>query len=168
MSIPTVFTWRHDPYAPSCMVPLDLLTPSTTSPAPIGFQQTLSEFENLEAEPKKIDVQLFKVKPCRAHPLGKCIYGARCIYAHSPAEIRTRDVNAQVIRKLMSKDDHCKVDPSKFKVRLCDKWARHGVCPYIDHCMFAHGPAELRSVAFNREVTRRMAELVAGSSVVLK
>ena len=166
MSIPTVFTWRHDPYAPSCMVPLDLLTPSTTSPAPIGFQQTLSEFENLEAEPKKIDVQLFKVKPCRAHPLGQCIYGARCIYAHSQAEMRTRDVNAQLMRKIVSKDNDCKVDPNKFKVRLCAKWEQYGECPYVERCMFAHGPKEMRTIAYNREVARRMSQLMADAPVV--
>ena len=100
-------------------------SPTTRYAMPISDNTTITpEDEDLEGccqddhkkiseEPKKIDVELFKVKPCRSFALGKCIYGARCIYAHSQAEMRTRDVNAQLMRKIVSKDDHCKVDPNK-------------------------------------------------------
>ncbi|RZS28844.1 hypothetical protein BHM03_00062492 [Ensete ventricosum] len=33
-----------------------------------------------------------------------------------------------------------------FKTELCNKWEESGVCPYGEHCRFAHGIAELRPV----------------------
>ncbi|URE24373.1 hypothetical protein MUK42_21754 [Musa troglodytarum] len=33
-----------------------------------------------------------------------------------------------------------------FKTELCNKWEESGVCPYSEHCRFAHGIAELRPV----------------------
>eukprot|EP00759_Apiculatamorpha_spiralis_P004683 PhF_6_TR12862/c3_g1_i1/m.20208 len=119
-----------------------------------------NSFDSSGGAPRKVEPELFKVKMCRAWQQGKCIYGPRCIYAHTPAELRTRDVNAQLIRKLMCKEERCKVDPNKYKVRLCEKFAQNGQCPYAPHCMFAHGSDELRSVSSNREVARRVAMLL--------
>ena len=109
---------------------------------------------------KKVETELFKVKICRAWQQGKCIYGPRCIYAHAHSELRTRDINAQLIRKLLHKDERCKVDPNKYKVRLCEKFQQFGHCPYNPHCMFAHGEEELRSISYNREIARRVAVLL--------
>jgi len=37
-----------------------------------------------------------------------------------------------------------KLDASKYKTRLCEKFASDGRCPYGRKCMFAHGQVELR------------------------
>ena len=171
-SNPIVRTWAHDPYMPrppTLYPPFPQVGSCVDTPGHSGTEveeptKTPIEDEDQEAKhSKKIDVGLYKVKPCHSYPLGKCIYGERCIYAHFPAETRTRDVNNQVIRKLASKDEHCKVDPNKFKVRMCDNWMQQGTCPYVAHCMFAHGSEELRSIGYNQEVARRMGAIMMGS-----
>ena len=164
---PTIRTWRHDPYSPSRTVGCLDTSSSTGTLSRVQSVDTLSEMELSSTTSLKthVGVELFKVKPCHALSQGTCTYGENCIYAHTPKEMRTRDANAHLIRKLTGKEDFCKVDPNKFKVLLCRKWAQHGHCPYAERCMYAHGPKEIRSVSSNREVARRMAELMAGSSV---
>jgi len=158
-----VRTWRHDPYNAAEPV-LQLEAAALPTAAAASSVDPAEAVEESEGQGGRIGVELFKVKLCRDWAQGTCVYGSRCIYAHSPNEMRTRDINKQLIQKLNNKDERCKIDPNKFKVRLCDKWVQYGECPYVAHCMFAHGPEEQRCVAYNREVARRMASLLSDPS----
>jgi len=130
---------------------------------------------------------MLQVRKCSAFRDGKCVYGARCLYAHSPNEMRTREINIQLIRKLKAEmgdlsdnyyppsyastassttdaadTDFEHMDPCKFKVKLCEKFAAKGSCPYMDRCMFAHGASELRTAYANSELSRRMRAMMGG------
>eukprot|EP00668_Euglena_longa_P005117 GGOE01006012.1.p1 GENE.GGOE01006012.1~~GGOE01006012.1.p1 ORF type:complete len:413 (-),score=38.14 GGOE01006012.1:838-1968(-) len=43
------------------------------------------------------------------------------------------------------------VDPRKYKTKLCRRWEELGSCPYEHTCCFAHGSAELHSLADNHK-----------------
>eukprot|EP01059_Diplonema_ambulator_P027862 TRINITY_DN46537_c0_g1_i1.p1 TRINITY_DN46537_c0_g1~~TRINITY_DN46537_c0_g1_i1.p1 ORF type:complete len:372 (+),score=100.00 TRINITY_DN46537_c0_g1_i1:70-1116(+) len=109
-----------------------------------------------EFDMNKVDPELYKVKMCRnMNKHGVCPYASQCVFAHSPNELRSRETNLDVLKRLY---DACKptVNPLKYKVNSCQKFEELGFCPYEPHCVFAHGPAELRSVANNLQAIHRI------------
>eukprot|EP00669_Euglena_mutabilis_P010121 TRINITY_DN4903_c0_g1_i1.p1 TRINITY_DN4903_c0_g1~~TRINITY_DN4903_c0_g1_i1.p1 ORF type:complete len:269 (-),score=41.79 TRINITY_DN4903_c0_g1_i1:1279-2085(-) len=61
-------------------------------------------------------------------------------------------------------EDKATVDPRKYKTNLCRNWELRGECPYLETCCFAHGQAELRSLADNHQL---LASIGYFSNVVL-
>eukprot|EP00760_Papus_ankaliazontas_P021806 PhM_4_TR18741/c4_g1_i1/m.1522/K18753/ZFP36L; butyrate response factor len=106
-------------------------------------------------------LQAYKTMPCDAYQSGLvCEFGERCQDAHGPRELRTREINAQVVRKLRSRGrERATVDPNNYKVRMCQKYYECGLCPYNPHCMFAHGVEEMRSTDVNREAACRLSKM---------
>jgi len=43
----------------------------------------------------------------------------------------------------------CRIEPVRFKTRMCKHWERTGHCPYAPKCAFAHGPEDMRSIEIN-------------------
>ena len=37
-----------------------------------------------------------------------------------------------------------RLDPARFKTKLCRHYLKMGCCPYMDRCVFSHGKSELR------------------------
>eukprot|EP00760_Papus_ankaliazontas_P004903 PhM_4_TR12260/c0_g1_i1/m.52960 len=110
-------------------------------------------------------VQLFKVYMCVSYMVSQCAcpFSSRCRFAHGPNEQRSCLINIQFVRKLRTMgQERASVDPSKYKVRLCDKFMAGGMtaCEYGENCMYAHGEPELRSVEANRKAEAQLKRLL--------
>eukprot|EP00760_Papus_ankaliazontas_P014950 PhM_4_TR16194/c0_g1_i1/m.68864 len=103
-------------------------------------------------------IELYKTTLCTAFMRGQtCAMGPRCAFAHGRSEVRTREINIQVVRKICKRGVHHAsiVDPINYKVRMCSYGA---ACPFRNgECMFAHDAEEIRSVAVNRRALERIA-----------
>ena len=42
-----------------------------------------------------------------------------------------------------------RIEPVRFKTRMCKHYERDGHCPYAPKCAFAHGPEDMRSIEIN-------------------
>jgi len=109
-------------------------------------------------EKKQANKDLQKTRLCVYNLEGKCGYGASCVFAHSPNEIRgVPDLKkTQLCQKFMEgncSDENCSYahgyeelrDPPNFKRKLC-KWNSKGICRNGAKCGFAHSTKELRGV----------------------
>ena len=106
------------------------------------------------------DPELYRVKMCRNMVnTGECQWGANCGFAHAPHELRSRETNLDVLKRLY---DACKptVNPLKYKVIVCKKYEESMSCPYNEHCVYAHGMQERRTVQHNLQVCERSGLLV--------
>eukprot|EP00996_Jenningsia_fusiforme_P001327 NODE_2215_length_1261_cov_30.979373_g2016_i0.p1 GENE.NODE_2215_length_1261_cov_30.979373_g2016_i0~~NODE_2215_length_1261_cov_30.979373_g2016_i0.p1 ORF type:complete len:289 (-),score=37.09 NODE_2215_length_1261_cov_30.979373_g2016_i0:259-1125(-) len=56
------------------------------------------------------------------------------------------------------KKDKRRVEPSKYKTKLCCRWSRSGACSYGTTCCFAHGESELRAEVDNVAVLESIGE----------
>ncbi|XP_003743813.1 mRNA decay activator protein ZFP36L3 [Galendromus occidentalis] len=85
---------------------------------PSGIRAVISKGRtraHLTAEQKR------KTELCRnISESGSCQYAERCLYAHSPDELRQRPVNA------------------KFRTDLCKAFHEEGFCGYGARCSFRH------------------------------
>eukprot|EP00760_Papus_ankaliazontas_P027382 PhM_4_TR3308/c0_g1_i1/m.49884 len=137
-------------------------TPTTTTGSIKDANETSHRNEPsiVRRVPKML--QLYKVALCDAWVASnkskgtsgdapaECPFGVHCSFAHGPHEQRSRLINAQFVRKLRTKGrERASVDPSKYKLRLCEKFMSGGICEYGDNCMYAHGAHALRSVETN-------------------
>eukprot|EP00760_Papus_ankaliazontas_P036561 PhM_4_TR8344/c3_g2_i2/m.17888/K18753/ZFP36L; butyrate response factor len=112
-----------------------------------------------------VELQQYKTTMCPNYN-SNCALGQKCMFAHGTHEIRTREINVQVVRKLRSRGhERAAVDPNKFKVNMCQNLVRRGRCPCRNLCMFAHDTDELRSVATNREATCHLSSLAYWSQL---
>eukprot|EP01064_Diplonema_japonicum_P024488 TRINITY_DN35061_c0_g1_i1.p1 TRINITY_DN35061_c0_g1~~TRINITY_DN35061_c0_g1_i1.p1 ORF type:complete len:337 (+),score=94.11 TRINITY_DN35061_c0_g1_i1:60-1070(+) len=124
--------------------------------APMTDSMSQGMLPKSDFDMNKVDPELYKVKMCRnMNKHGICPYANQCVFAHSPNELRSRETNLDVLKRLY---EACKptVNPLKYKVNSCQKFEELGFCPYEPHCVFAHGPAELRSVQNNLQAIHRI------------
>eukprot|EP00755_Sulcionema_specki_P015161 Sspe_Gene.58625::Locus_32164_Transcript_1_1_Confidence_1.000_Length_895::g.58625::m.58625 len=89
---------------------------------------------------------------------GTCPYGEHCVFAHNPNEMRSKETNLDVMKRLFESKKPL-VNPLKYKVKPCQKWKDWGHCPYEPHCVFAHGDDELRTEEQNKQVAQRIQQL---------
>ena len=75
-----------------------------------------------------------------------CSYGAKCQFAHGPAELRTYTGPKTPIQNMASA--HPK-NPLNYKIVKCKNWEKDGTCKYGDHCTFAHGDTDMRNKTDN-------------------
>eukprot|EP00760_Papus_ankaliazontas_P031624 PhM_4_TR5367/c0_g1_i1/m.29125 len=161
------------PYYSQCPHPCCVDTANSTNSNPTTAATTPTDFpfpvtmhyhaqggfngNNVSFAAPPPDPYKFKTKLCGAHNPSTgsmCPNGNMCIDAHGRNELRTREINVPVVRKLRSRGiERAVVDPNKFKVRLCEKYEATGECPFGAQCMFAHGAEELRDVSVNRTAT---------------
>eukprot|EP00760_Papus_ankaliazontas_P033317 PhM_4_TR6288/c5_g1_i1/m.93822 len=127
-------------------------TSTSTSTASVASMDSGS-LEEVPAE-----LQLFKTALCPHHTSASgCPLGPKCTFAHGTHELRTREINVQVVRKLRTRgQERASVDPNKFKIKMCHRGAQ---CHCVARCMFAHSPLELRERATNREATCQLSVL---------
>jgi len=43
-----------------------------------------------------------------------------------------------------------KIDPARYKTKLCKHWMETGMCPFQGRCIFSHGQEEIRTADENR------------------
>eukprot|EP00760_Papus_ankaliazontas_P008262 PhM_4_TR13715/c1_g1_i1/m.29236 len=155
-------------------------TPTTHTPPPTDVDDTSATGEKAlslfgRRVPKAL--QLYKVALCAAWSASQknkstteqqqqheeCPFGSNCAFAHGPNEQRSRLINVQFVRKLRTKGrERASVDPSRYKVRMCDSYVSGGTaaCEYGENCMYAHGVHELRSISTNSEAEARLKQLL--------
>uniref|UniRef100_A0A7S3K2V6 C3H1-type domain-containing protein n=1 Tax=Aureoumbra lagunensis TaxID=44058 RepID=A0A7S3K2V6_9STRA len=100
---------------------------------------------------------LLKTRLCRSVGTGvPCVYGDKCSFAHSQAELRKPDPrqlaahrDAQPITTNNSEQNSAdnehnpKWQPHLRKTKLC-RYFQSGHCPFGDKCNFAHGQTEVK------------------------
>lgn len=57
------------------------------------------------------------------------------------------NANVQALANASANSNGAKVNTSRYKTELCRPFQEHGTCKYGEKCQFAHGMAELRTVA---------------------
>ncbi|XP_038623225.1 mRNA decay activator protein ZFP36 [Tachyglossus aculeatus] len=102
-------------------------SPVPTLPPPPGFPPLARAAPPPAGPPAPPAPSRYKTELCRTfEESGRCKYGAKCQFAHGPAELR------QLSRH------------PKYKTEPCHKFYLHGRCPYGARCHFIHHPAEER------------------------
>ena len=121
--------------------------------------QQVSTMREDDLDINRVDPELYKVKMCRnMNRTGVCGYGYLCVFAHQLSDLRSRETNIDVLKRLYA-DGKPNVNPLKYKVRSCQKFIEQGSCPYEPHCVFAHGPAELRTMEQNMQAVQRVQQI---------
>ena len=96
---------------------------------------------------------LLKTKLCTLFAEGRCHYGGRCFFSHSPAELVSRpNLRKTSLCKEFHKTQSCprggdcqyahSAKELVNKAAMC-KWHLNGSCSHQDRCRFAHHLAEL-------------------------
>eukprot|EP00996_Jenningsia_fusiforme_P001594 NODE_2467_length_1195_cov_23.925829_g2016_i1.p2 GENE.NODE_2467_length_1195_cov_23.925829_g2016_i1~~NODE_2467_length_1195_cov_23.925829_g2016_i1.p2 ORF type:complete len:267 (-),score=40.50 NODE_2467_length_1195_cov_23.925829_g2016_i1:259-1059(-) len=68
------------------------------------------------------------------------------------------DLDAGHAEVAIKRKDKRRVEPSKYKTKLCCRWSRSGACSYGTTCCFAHGESELRAEVDNVAVLESIGE----------
>ncbi|XP_074872720.1 mRNA decay activator protein ZFP36 [Carettochelys insculpta] len=109
---------------------LSMVEGKALPPPPPGFPP-------LQPPPAPALSSRYKTELCRTFSeTGRCRYGAKCQFAHGPAELRSLSRHP------------------KYKTELCHKFYLHGECPYGSRCHFVHYPEE-RGLAASPQLLRQ-------------